>query len=155
MCSSDLNEVREKKGLAYEIGTAIKRFSDTGAFMVHAGIDNRKVIEAVSLILKELRRVKDRLVTDDEFMRAKEFYRGQMVLALEDTMDYMLWLGETSVALDKEYTLNELIKEMNKVKKEDLRTAARMIIDDKRMSLALISPLKDIKGEIYKLLKVS
>ena len=155
MSSRLFNEVREKNGLAYEIGTAIKRFSDTGAFMVHAGIDNRKVIEAVSLILKELRRVKDRLVTDDEFMRAKEFYRGQMVLALEDTMDYMLWLGETSVALDKEYTLNELIKEMNKVKKEDLRTAARMIIDDKRMSLALISPLKDIKGEIYKLLKVS
>ena len=123
--------------------------------MVHAGIDNRKVIDAVSLILKELRHVKNRLVTDDEFIRAKEFYRGQMVLALEDTMDYMLWLGETSTTLDKEYTLNELIKEVNKVKKEDLRTAARMIIDDKRMSLAFISPLKDIEGQVYKLLKVS
>ena len=47
------------------------------------------------------------------------------------------------------------LKEVNKVKKEDLRTAARMIIDDKRMSLAFISPLKDIEGQMYKLLKVS
>lgn len=155
MSSRLFEEVRENKGLAYEIGTAIKRFSDTGAFIVHAGIDNTKVIEAVSLILKELRRPKESVVSDDEFMRAKEFYRGQMVLALEDTMDYMLWLGETSAALDKEYTLNELMKEVNKVKKEDLRLAARKIIDDKNMSLALIGPLKDKEDQIYKLLKVN
>ena len=37
MSSRLFNEVREKKGLAYEIGTRVKRFHDTGAFLVHAG----------------------------------------------------------------------------------------------------------------------
>ncbi|MGA2774570.1 MAG: pitrilysin family protein [Candidatus Omnitrophota bacterium] len=155
MSSRLFEEVREKKGLAYEIGTSLKRFSDTGAFIVHAGIDNGKLIEAVSLILKELRRAKDSVVSDDEFIRAKEFYRGQMMLALEDTMDYMLWLGETSAVLDKEYTFDELMKEVDRVKRKDLKEAAKTIITDNRMSLALISPLKGKEDEIYKLLKVN
>ncbi|MFA5276452.1 MAG: hypothetical protein WC417_06150, partial [Candidatus Omnitrophota bacterium] len=114
-----------------------------------------QAIEAVSLILRELRRVKDNLISEDEFKRAKEFYRGQMILALEDTMDYMLWLGETSAALDKEYTFDELMKEVNRVEREDLKEAAKTIITDNRMSLALISPLKGKEDEIYKLLKLN
>jgi len=43
MSSRLFHEVREKRGLAYEIGTQLKRFHDTGAFVVHAGIDNAKV----------------------------------------------------------------------------------------------------------------
>ncbi|MFH1640806.1 MAG: pitrilysin family protein, partial [Candidatus Omnitrophota bacterium] len=58
MSSRMFNELREKRGLAYEIGTNVKRFRDTGAFIVHAGIDNRKVQEAVGLILKELEKIK-------------------------------------------------------------------------------------------------
>jgi predicted Zn-dependent peptidase len=150
MSSRLFNELREDRGLAYEIGTGVKRYYDTGAFLVHAGIDNSKVTEAVSLILKELSRVKTGLVTDDEFRRAKEFYRGQMTLALEDTMDSMLWIGETTAALDKTYTLEELIKEINKVRKEDIRQAARFIFENNKMSLALIGPLKDKEGEISK-----
>jgi len=42
MSSRLFNEVREKKGLAYEIGTLVKRYQDTGSFLVHAGIDNRR-----------------------------------------------------------------------------------------------------------------
>jgi predicted Zn-dependent peptidase len=153
MSSRLFEEVREKRGLAYEIGTSLKRFSDTGAFIVHAGIDNKKVRDTLSLILKELNRSKTTLVTEDEFIRAKEFYRGQMVLALEDTMDYMLWLGEMSAALNKEYTFNELMKEVSKVKREDLRTAAAEIIAGNKMSLALIGPLKDKEDKIYNILK--
>ena len=148
MSSRLFNELREDRGLAYEIGTGVKRYYDTGAFLVHAGIDNNKVTEAINLILKELDRVKTGLVSDDEFRRAKEFYRGQMTLALEDTMDSMLWIGETTAALDKTYTLENLIKEINKVRKEDIRQAARFIFENNKMNLALIGPLKDKEGEI-------
>ncbi|MCX5710659.1 MAG: insulinase family protein [Candidatus Omnitrophica bacterium] len=128
MSSRLFNELREDRGLAYEIGTGVKRFYDTGAFLVHAGIDNNNVIEAIRLILKELQQAKIGLVSDDEFKRAKEFYRGQMTLALEDTMDTMLWVGETTAALDKTYTLEELIKEINKVRKEKKISARQRVL---------------------------
>ncbi len=143
MSSRLFNEVREKKGLAYEIGTQVKRFEDTGAFVVHAGIDNRKVSQALSVILKELEKIKTRLVTTDEFRRAKEFYLGQLELALEDTMDNMLWIGESTITLDRVHTLKEVIKEVNRVRREDIREAAGIIFKENKANLAMIGPLKN------------
>lgn len=154
MSSRLFNELREKKGLAYEIGTHLKRFYDTGAFIVHAGIDNRKVNEAIGLILKELQKVKSSLVNKDEFKRAKEFYLGQLMLALEDTLDYMLWIGETTATLDKTYTLDEVIKEVNRLKREDIQEVAQHIFQEKKLNLALIGPLKDKQRQIYNQLHI-
>ncbi|MBN1912895.1 MAG: insulinase family protein [Candidatus Omnitrophica bacterium] len=143
MSSRLFNELREKRGLAYEIGTQVKRYRDTGAFIVHAGIDNQKVGEAISLILKELVRSKKELVSLDEFRRAKEFFLGQLMLALEDTLDHMLWIGESTVALNKTYSLAEIVKEINKVTREDIRNAAKAIFKRSSLNLALIGPGKE------------
>lgn len=154
MSSRLFNELREKRGLAYEIGTAVKRYQDTGAFIVHAGIDNRKVIDAIQLILKELAKAKVGLVSADEFKRAKEYYIGQLKLALEDTLDHMLWIGETTAALDKTYSLQDIIKEVNKVKREDVREVARSVVKEDKINLSLIGPLEDKETEVARILRV-
>lgn len=153
MSSRLFNQVREKKGLAYEIGTQIKRFEDSGAFLVHAGIDNRKVSQALAVILTELEKIKRKPVSDDEFKRAKDFYLGQLELSLEDTMDNMLWIGESTTALDKIYTLEELVKEIKKVKKEEIAEAAEYIFDERKSNLAVIGPLKGQEAALEKQLK--
>ncbi|MDD5281117.1 MAG: pitrilysin family protein [Candidatus Omnitrophica bacterium] len=149
MSSRLFNEVREKRGLAYEIGSGLKRYHDTGAFLVHAGIDNHKVLPCLELIFKELGKAKNRLVTADEFRRAKEFYMGQLMLALEDTMEYMLWMGESMACLDKVYTLEDVVREVNKVTIEDLQKVARKIFKREKINLALIGPLEKEKKRIY------
>ena len=149
MSSRLFNEVREKRGLAYEIGSGLKRYHDTGAFLVHAGIDNHKVVPCLELIFKELAKIKNKLVTIDEFKRAKEFYLGQLMLALEDTMEYMLWMGESMACLDKVYTPEEIVKEINKVKIEDLRKVAQQVFKSEKINLALIGPLEKEKRRIY------
>lgn len=154
MSSRLFNELREKRGLAYEIGTSIKRFQDTGAFIVHAGIDNNKVNEAIGLILGELRKIKNNLVTPDEFKRAKEFYLGQLMLVLEDTLDHMLWIGESTAALDKTYTLNEIIASVNRLKRQDLKQVAMSIFKEEGLNLALIGPFKDNTENIYSQLRI-
>jgi predicted Zn-dependent peptidase len=155
MSSRLFNELREKRGLAYEIGTQVKRFQDTGAFIVHAGIDNKKVVEAINLILKELEKIKLNLVKPDEFRRAKEFYLGQLMLGLEDTLDHMLWIGETTSCLNKTYTLSEIIKEVNRIKREDIREVAQGIFQERKINLALIGPLEGNKDKIYRQLYIN
>ncbi|MFA5311102.1 MAG: pitrilysin family protein [Candidatus Omnitrophota bacterium] len=155
MSSRLFNEVREKRGLAYEIGTVVKRFYDTGAFLVHAGIDNRKVPDAISLILKELVKAGESLVKDGEFNRAKEFYIGQLRLGLEDTMEHMLWIGETTATLEKIYSLEEIINEVNRISKEDIFKCARFLFKEDNLSLSLIGPLKGAEDKIYKRLNLS
>jgi len=154
MSSRLFDEVREKRGLAYEIGTQVKFFQDTGSFLVHAGIDNHKVSKAIHVILKELIKVKGRLVTNDEFRRAKEFYLGQVALSLEDTLEHMLWIGESTVTLDKTYSLEDIMKEVHKVKKEDIRQLAQYLFKEEKINLALIGPLQDKRQNIYKQLSL-
>ncbi|TRZ49346.1 insulinase family protein [bacterium] len=148
MSSRLFEELREKRGLAYEIGTQVKCFQDTGAFVVHAGIDNLKAGQAIELILKELAKIKNELVSSDEYNRAKEFYLGQLSLALEDTLDHMLWIGDSTAALDKTYSLGEVIKEVSRIKRQDIRTVARGIFKEQSLNLALIGPLENKKREI-------
>jgi predicted Zn-dependent peptidase len=122
---------------------------------VHAGIDNRKVVQGVGLILKELGKIKAGLVHSDEFKRAKEFYLGQMMLALEDTLDHMLWIGESTTALDKTYSLEEIVKELNLVKREDISEVARRVFREENLNLALIGPLKHKEKQIYRRLHIA
>jgi len=150
MSSRLFEEVREERGLAYEIGTALKRFQDTGAFLVHAGIDNSKVEKAIALILKELGIVKKKLVSEDEFKRAKKFYIGQLKLALEDTAENMLWIGETVSSLDRTYSLPEIIEEVARVSREDIRHTAQLILKEENLNLSLIGPLKGRHNRINK-----
>jgi len=149
MSSRLFNEVREKRGLAYEIGTGIKRYSDTGVFLVHAGIDNAKILPCLELVFQELGKTKKKLVNVDEFKRAKEFYLGQLMLALEDTMEYMLWMGESTACLDKVYTLQDVINEVGKVNIEDLRQVAGQIFKQERINLVLIGPIGKEQKNIY------
>jgi predicted Zn-dependent peptidase len=154
MSSRLFNEVREKRGLAYEIGTLVKRYQDTGTFMVHAGIDNRKISQTIALIFKELAKSKKELVSRDEFKRAKEFYLGQLMLALEDTLDHMLWIGESTATLDKTYSQEEIIKEVQRVKREDLREVAQKIFKEQKINLALIGPIKESQEKLDKQLHI-
>jgi predicted Zn-dependent peptidase len=154
MSSRLFNELRENRGLAYEIGTIVKRYQDAGAFIVHAGIDNRKVIDAIALILKELKKIKQNLVSPEEFKRAKEFYLGQLMLALEDTLDHMLWIGESTASLDRTYSLEDIIKEVNKVKRQDIKEVAESIFKENKLNLSLIGPLKGSEDKIYQQLYI-
>lgn len=155
MSSRLFNEVREKRGLAYEIGTQVKFFHDTGSFLVHAGIDNQKVSQAIDVILKELAQVRRTLVTNDEFRRAKEFYLGQLTLILEDTLDHMLWIGESTVTLDKTYSLDSIVKEVGRIKREDIRNIARYLFEEKKINLALIGPIEDKRDAIFSQLRLN
>lgn len=155
MSSRLFNEVRENRGLAYEIGTQVKRFKDTGAFLVHAGIDNKKINQAVELILMELKKIRSEVVTLDELKRAKEFFLGQLEMALEDTMEYMLWIGESTVALDKAYYLEEVVEIINKLKRENIKEAAENLFKENKIHLALIGPVKESELGLSKNLKMS
>jgi predicted Zn-dependent peptidase len=148
------NEIREKRGLAYEIGTNLKRLKDTGAFIVHAGVDNDKATRTIALILEQLQKTKDRLVEKDEFKRAKEFYFGQLMLSLEDTMDQMLWIGESTLSLNRTFSVKDVIREVGRVKRGDLRDLSRLIFRQENINLAVIGPVKDRQRQIQRLLKL-
>lgn len=143
MSSRLFNEVREERGLAYDISAFSRRFHETGAFVVSAGVDIKKLSEALEVILKELAKITREPVGTDELHRAKEFYLGQLDLSLENTMNQMLWAGESVVCHGRVKTLEEVAMEINKVSAEEIRRVAGELFKTKALNLSIVGPVDE------------
>ena len=153
MSSRLFSEVREKRGLAYQIGTQVKGFTDTGIFLIQAGVDKAKIYQAIKVIIKELGKIKNKLVSTSELVRAKEFYIGQLRLALENTSDHMFWIGEPTLHLNKTYSFTTILKEIQGITAYDLRRIAKSIFRAEALRLALIGPLREGEEKLHACIK--
>jgi len=138
MSSRLFNQLREKRGLAYSVSTGIKTLQDTGMFLVRAGVDNQKAVGALELIIKELKKIKRSGVDKDELTRAKDYYSGQLLLGLEDSMDHLLWMTDAVLALDRFRTRDEVVREIRKVRPADIQRVAKKILNEKQFLLSVV-----------------
>ncbi|MFC1808446.1 M16 family metallopeptidase [Candidatus Omnitrophota bacterium] len=153
MSSRLFNEIREKRSLAYEIGSSCKQYSDTGSFFVHAGIDNKKVTDAVGIIVNELRKLKKNMVTKKELEMAKEYYRSGLLMAFESTMSNMLFLGEQMTSISRIITREEILEGINNVSVDMIQDVSESLFTKRRLKLAAIGPQDDKeKKQINRLL---
>lgn len=152
MSSRLFNEVREKRGLAYEIVSHSKGYLDTGLFYVSAGIDNKKVHRATEVIIKELIKLKRVSVKEGELSRAKEFYRGQFLMMVEESLNHMIWLGDKITGKETLLGHEEILKEIGQITTDDIKRVAKRIFKSRNLKAALIGPLKEgIKRDIKKI----
>jgi len=147
MSSRLFNEVREKNGYAYEIGTGLKKLVDTGAFYIHAGVVKEKTEAALKLVLKELKKIAKSTVSADELKRAKEYYCGQLLLGLEDTMQHMIWMGDKVIFEKNIPRKDSILRKVNSVKASDIRSVARRVFLENKLKLSVVGPLSanDVK----------
>ena len=143
MSSRLFNEIREKRSLAYEIGSSAKSYSDTGSFFIHAGIDNKKLKQAVSIMIKELGKAKKYLVNKRELNMAKEYFKSGLLMALESTMLNMLFLGEQASISERIQTKDQILKDIKKVDADMIKDAATKLFSPRSLKLAVIGPQMD------------
>ncbi len=140
MSSRLFNEVREKKGLAYEIASHVKKLKDSGVFYVHAGIDNKKMLEASNVIFGELDKLRKKKVPAGELRRAKDFLIAQTEMALDDSLDHMLWMGESLMNLGFIQTKEEMRRAIERVSAADIQRLGREIVAWERLHFAAVGP---------------
>ena len=151
MSSRLFEEVREKRGLAYEIRSQAGSYLDTGSFNISAGVETKKAPVAIRVILKELDKIRKKPVTEDELRRAKDYFMGQFYMGMEDTLDHMSWMGERVLLSGEMPGRGEIEQAVRKITCEDVLEVAREIFQSNHLNLALISSLTDkARGEIEK-----
>ncbi|MEE8360426.1 MAG: hypothetical protein V3S04_05805, partial [Candidatus Omnitrophota bacterium] len=111
------------------------------AFFVTAGVDTKKLGKSIEIIMKELKKIKHSRVKNDEFQRAKDFYKGQLSMALEDTLTRMLWVGEKLIAKDINYNIDEVIDSIDLVTQDMVMELSRKIFKESNMNMAIVGPL--------------
>lgn len=138
-------ELREKRGLAYDVSTYSTHMLDTGTFNVYTGVDPKNATEALKVIFGELERLADAGPESDELTKARELSKGRMLLRLEDSRAVAGWLGAQELLLSRVRTIDEVVSLIDSVTLEDLQRVAREIINTKRLHLAVVGPYRSDK----------
>lgn len=152
MSSRLFSEIREKRGLAYYIGAGGESYTDSGFFMVKAGVNNQKTKEAIKVVMDELRKVKIEGITPDELQRAKDQAEGSMALGLEHSDAVAETYAESLIFHDKILTPEEEIDKIKKVTLDQVAGVASDIFDNSKLNLSLIGPFER-EDEFKKILK--
>jgi predicted Zn-dependent peptidase len=141
MSSRLFEELREKKGLCYDIASSFKYHKDIAEFVIHGGVDRGKFHIALSGIIDEILKLKEEGVKDDELTRAKEFAKGQFQLGLESTSNRMIWLGDKIMVEGKIPDIENILTSLDNVTCDDIRTISRRIFSRPLANLAVIGDI--------------
>src|SRR3954469_5677728 len=136
-------EVREKRGLAYAVGSYTQQYADSGLIGLYVGTREDNVEEACGIIGRELASIHTDGITDDELVRAKEHVKGRMVLSSESTAARMGRIGKSVLFDTPLLTLDELIERVDAVTSEDVAELAGELYAPDSLSAAAIAPDED------------
>ena len=138
-------ELREKRGLVYDVHSYATHFLDAGAFIVYAGVDPKKAVETIKVILEEVARLRDEGPTSEELTKARELSKGRLLLRMEDTRAVSGWLGGQELLLKEVRSIDQAVAEMEAVTLEDLQRVARELIVEEQLHLAVVGPYRSDK----------
>jgi len=142
MSSRLFEEIREKRGLAYDIHSSVHAMADTGVMVIESGIDPERVAAAVPVIIEEVARMRDG-VTEREFLQAKELSKGRMLLRMEESRAVAGFLGGQELLKGEVRTVEQVIGDIDAVELDDIARVAKRVIRSDKMTLSMVGPFDD------------
>ena len=142
MSSRLFTEIRDNLGLAYAISSYSEHLADSGALTVYAGVEPRRLEEAIRAIQKQLLRLTREIVLEEELGKAKEMAKGRMLLHMEDSRHVAGWMGGQEVLTGKVLTVDQVSTIIDAVTPAEIKKLAGQLISRVNMRLAVVGPTK-------------
>jgi predicted Zn-dependent peptidase len=140
MSSRLFQEIREKRGLAYAIGSYGRSYQDGGHFCVYGGTSPTTYQQVLDLTHKEFENVRCSGLTDDELSKAKTQVRGALVLGLESMSARMNRYGDSLLSYGRVIPIAEILQEYEAVSHESIARVAERVLDESALTLTAIGP---------------
>lgn len=138
MSSRLFQEIREKRGLAYAIGTYGRSYQDGGYFCAYGGTSPDTYEQVLELTRKEFDNVRKNGLTDDELTKAKTQVRGAVVLGLESMNARMNRYGESLLSYGRVIPISEVLAEYEAVSHATIAEVAAQVLDESHLTLTAI-----------------
>jgi predicted Zn-dependent peptidase len=142
MSSRLFQEIREKRGLVYSVGSALSHYAGAGSFSVYAGCSKKRVPEVLRLIRAELDRVAAEGITTEEVVRSRGQLKGGLVLGLEDTGSRMSRLGKSELSYGEYLPVREVLTRLDAVDEAQVREVATELFG-RDTCLAVVGPYRE------------
>lgn len=152
MSSRLFQEIREQRGLVYSIYSHLAGFGDAGLFTIYAATAHSAADQVLKLTLRELARLRTNGIRREELKRTLTQMKGNIMLGLESTSSRMSRLAKDEIYFGRYFSLKEVLGEIEKITRRQIRTLAEKLLDFRELSLTLLGPLSSPPKSIQPLL---
>lgn len=136
-------EIREKRGLAYSVGSYSDQYIERGMVGIYVGTRAENVAEACEIIGRELELLRVDGVGAEELARAKEHVKGRTVLSLESTPGRMARNARAALFEMPFLSIDEIIAKVDAVTTNDVAALANELYAPGGLSAACIGAEED------------
>jgi predicted Zn-dependent peptidase len=145
MSSRLFKEVRERRGLAYSVGSAVSRHFDTGLLLISAGVAPDNLREAVRVIVGELRKLLEEAVGEEEMTKVRDYSVGSFRLSLETSMALGQRAGDLLLTMGEIESIESVVEKLQAITADDILRVARRIVQAGKLVLSVVGP--DVESE--------
>lgn len=138
-------EVREKRGLCYSVYAHHSGYSDTGLFAVYAGTDPNDSSDLMNVVSEQLYEAAEK-TSAVEVARAKAMMKVGLLMALESSGARADQLARQLLFYGRIIPVDEIVRRIDAVTVEDVRTAGRSLITSSRPTFAGLGPRAGIES---------
>lgn len=153
MSSRLFQNIREKKGLAYDIYSGSSMNYKDGLFTIFIGTNPSNAVEATRAIKNEIDVFKKEGITDKEFDKGIKNLKTNLVLGSESSMSLMRANGRNMIMSGKMFDVSSRLDVINSITKDDVNRVVDYIFNYDKVSASYVGPSLDvdllgiIKGE--------
>jgi predicted Zn-dependent peptidase len=145
MSSRLFSEVREQRGLCYYVHSSVDQFHDGGLFGAAAGVDPKRVDEAIEVTIDQFNQVAagKRPITAKELEMAKQYVGGKVVLGLEDSQSVAQFFGMRLLLQNKLDTPDVILDHYQHITVDEVNQLASEIIKPDEIKFGIIGQYTD------------
>lgn len=136
--NSRLNvSLRERSGLVYSVESSVTSYTDSGLFTIYFGTDPGQTDRCLSLVEKELRKLRERTLTPLQLHAAQKQLFGQMMISSEQKENGTLAMGKSMLHFNRFDSMEEVCAKVMRFTTGDLRDIANEILNPETMSMLI------------------
>ncbi len=150
MSSRLFQEVRERRGLAYQVYSSVSSYADTGSLSVYAGAHPDRLGDVAGVLRAVLDDVAANGMSDAEVARGRGQLRGGLVLGLEDSSSRMSRIGKGELNFADHLTVEQTLARIDAVTPEDVAELAVELLR-RPVATAVVGPyaqMGDLPAEL-------
>jgi predicted Zn-dependent peptidase len=126
--------LREKHGLVYTVDSVYQPFTDTGAWMIYYGCDEKNLPKCERLVKNVLNRLCDEKIADKQVNKYKLQLLGQMAIASENRENLGVSMGKSLLRYGKVDTLGSVKNMIMEINADKLREVAGIAFNEKQLT---------------------
>ncbi len=142
MSSRLFQEVREKRGLAYNVYSFLSSYTDTGMFGIYSACEPDR-FEELSEVIGQYTLNLATSISDEDVRLAKNQLKGSIVLAMESSEARMNRLAKGEIYFGRHVPVEEIIADLDKVSVDELSEYAAQMLKPGGFTTAVLGPAKE------------